>query len=321
VVVSLSSLSKRLLYKSGALSTYHRGRNKRTLTVVMFHRVMPESDPRWTDADPVWTVPDWLFQDCLGFFLKHYHIVSVDDVRLASAGGTPLPDHSLLITFDDGWADNEEYALKPLKEGRIPAVVFAVAGGIGTAELWQEKVRRVFRSGKVTKEYTRRLWLAATSGESGTNREITSSADVEELIQLLADLSGAIREELLCDLGEPSPPHILSVAQLNRLHRSGIDIGSHGLTHIPIPKSGDIWRELRTSRETLASLLTEPQPQAPTALSFPHGIYDSECVRAAISSGYEVLFTSEPHLNGRGQFRPELLALWLFSRPCACSHS
>jgi peptidoglycan/xylan/chitin deacetylase (PgdA/CDA1 family) len=41
-----------------------------------------------------------------------------------------LPARPLLITFDDGWADNEEFALRALRERNLPAVVFVVAAGV-----------------------------------------------------------------------------------------------------------------------------------------------------------------------------------------------
>jgi peptidoglycan/xylan/chitin deacetylase (PgdA/CDA1 family) len=255
-----------------------------------------------------------------------------------------LPDRALLITFDDGWADNEEYALPLLKAAGLPAVVFAVAAGIGTVELWHEAVRREFRSGRMTADHARRLWAEAADRQVATCPEMKEAGDIEKLIDLLAGVANARRDHLLRDIGEPIAPHMMSVAQLNRIYEAGIAIGSHGFTHVPIPKADDIWRELRSSRETLAALLAEPLSSAPTTLSFPHGVYDSACVRAAVEAGYEILFTSEAHLNetdgccrggcvlGRvsivpqtitdeSGFRPELLALWLFIRPRAWLHS
>ena len=43
----LRNLKRTLIYRTGVLALYHRLRSRRTLTVVMFHRVLSRDDPRW----------------------------------------------------------------------------------------------------------------------------------------------------------------------------------------------------------------------------------------------------------------------------------
>jgi hypothetical protein len=98
--------------KSGLLGLYHRMRNRRTLTVVMFHRVIDPADPRWNSCDPDYTLEASLFERCIRFLQRHYRIVSTDEVLAARNGERALPPRALLITFDDGWSDNVEFALR-----------------------------------------------------------------------------------------------------------------------------------------------------------------------------------------------------------------
>src|SRR5262249_18700325 len=118
------SAIKRLLYAGGALSLYHRLRNRSALTVAMFHRVLSPKDPRWNGALPHWTLAEDVFDDCLSFFKRHYTIVGLQDLLGSLRGERSLPPRSLLLTFDDGYADNEEYALRLLRRHGLPAVVF-----------------------------------------------------------------------------------------------------------------------------------------------------------------------------------------------------
>ena len=147
--MSLTALAKSSLYRGGILDGYHRLRNRWRLTVVMFHRVLDEQDARWFSADPTWTVSARVFAECLEFFQAHYNVVGIEQLRQACTNQQPLPERPLLITFDDGWADNAEYALPCLRATGLPAVVFVVAGAVGQSELWNERLGRAWRSGSL----------------------------------------------------------------------------------------------------------------------------------------------------------------------------
>src|SRR5579859_1453809 len=95
------SIARQVLYRGRILSTYHKIRNRRALTVVMFHRVLPKTDPRNMTADPEWTVSTEFFEDCLRFFASHYSVVDVADVLASIQGKRLLPRRPLLITIDD----------------------------------------------------------------------------------------------------------------------------------------------------------------------------------------------------------------------------
>ena len=145
-----ADLVKRALYRSGLLGLYHRLRNRRALTVIMFHRVLTEQDPRWPSCDPDYTLEAGLLERCLAFFRRHYNVVSADEVLAARRDGTPLPDRALLITFDDGWADNHAHALPRLRNANMPALLFAVADAIDRDEpFFQERLIAAFRLGRV----------------------------------------------------------------------------------------------------------------------------------------------------------------------------
>lgn len=55
-----------------------------------------------------------------------YTTVTFDDVYGYVMNNTPLPERSIIITFDDGYASNYENAYPILKEHEMSAVVFAV---------------------------------------------------------------------------------------------------------------------------------------------------------------------------------------------------
>jgi peptidoglycan/xylan/chitin deacetylase (PgdA/CDA1 family) len=333
---------KRRLHDLGVLRAYHRLRNRHHLTVVMFHRVLPEADPRWADADAAWTVSDTLFQECLEFFRAHYNVVGMEDLLRAADRGARLPERALLITFDDGWADTEEYGAAHLARAGLPAALFVVAEGVGEAELWQESLLRAWRRGELRSDDWTRLWEAVESNPLVRPAFWKERAAVDALILRLCTLNRWHRAKLLEPvrraLGRPPRAQMISPAQLRMMRSRRIAVGSHGLTHTPIPQAGDAMFELQSSRSMLAELMELPPDEAPETLSFPHGAYDSRTVAIARAAGYKLLFTSDPYLNawqpgqplsgrlGRihipaeqisdtaGRLAPERLACWLFLR-------
>ena len=59
-------------------------------------------------------------------------------------GKAKLPRRTVIITFDDGYADNFHTALPLLQEADCPATVFVTAGKIGAErDFWWDELERV----------------------------------------------------------------------------------------------------------------------------------------------------------------------------------
>ena len=333
-------LLKRIVYRSGLLGLYHRVRNRNTLTVIMFHRVISPKDARWPSCDPDYTISDELFDACIGFFRAHYNIVSVEQVLSSRNQGQPLPPRSLLITFDDGWSDNAHYALPRLQKHAAPALLFAVADAINRSEaFYQEQLVSAWRTGRLSAET-----LGALCRAAGLNDNDAASRDLRAVRRLIAALETLTPTERRKAL-EPSAEalhdglrHMISTEELRGLQRHGVAIGVHGKTHTPMTRAENIDDELGAARHLVAGELGASDTQV-TTMSFPHGRWSTEIVQRARRSGYELMFTSVPGLNAlgphrtscpdllarlgfetdavqdrRGRFRPDLLALYLFRR-------
>ena len=333
----LSDLVKKLLYGSGLLGLYHRLRNRRTLTVIMFHRVLDPGDPRWASCDPDYTLAADLFARCLAFFGRHYHVVGSEQVLEARRGGAPLPPRALLITFDDGWADNVEFALPRLKAAGMPGLLFVVADAIDRRlPFYQEQLVSAWRLGRLGTADLQRAMAAV--GHAATPAPANDNASLRRLIGELESLPRALRESVLAALAQrldDGHRSMVVAAELEQLVQGGVAVGLHGNTHEPLPLVDDLDAELGGARAQVAARL--PAGTTPSTMSFPHGRYDMDIARRAQSAGYELVFTSVPVLNparpgpgwllGRlgfetaavadadGRFRPDRLALYLFRRP------
>jgi len=323
------------VYACGLLGLYHRIRNAPSLTVVMFHRTLDPADPRWRSCDPDYTISVDVLRRSLDFFRKHYNVVSLQQVLEARRGAAALPPRALLITFDDGWADNAEFALPELQRAGLPGLMFVVADAVGRRQpFFQEQIIAAWRHGKV--RVAQLAQALAAQGAGSLSQQETVEA-LRGVLLVLERLDPAARSTLLApyaDVLDDGLRHMVEVEDLHNLERGGVALGLHGKTHTPMTRAPDLDAELAGARTLLAERMGAA---AAVSMSFPHGMYDAAIAASARDAGYELVFTSDPVLNPvhgrigwllgrtgfdtdtvvdpRGRFRPDLLALSLFRAP------
>ncbi len=319
----LKAAAKHLLYRGGGLSAFRRFRQD-TLTVLLLHRVLPEGDPRARTADPGYTLRLETFERCLDAVRHWYQPVSLSDIENAVRNRSKLPRNALLVTFDDGWEDTARYAVPALQSRGIPGVVFIATGAIGNEHTpWRDIAACAWRAG---------VFGGPASGAK-------NASSIEALWQWLESLPE--EERIRCldkaadDAGEAVRPLMMSPETLRRLAHEGFGLGGHGVSHTPLTKLADAESELRKCGAEFRELTG----RSPTSFAFPHGLYTRLELQAAQRSGFDLIFTSDRHLNplrdgrplssvfGRisiseedvtdsdGRFIPEKLAYWLTLQP------
>jgi peptidoglycan/xylan/chitin deacetylase (PgdA/CDA1 family) len=335
----LRDAARKVIYRSGALSLYHRLRNRQVLTVAAFHRVLKRDDPRWETALTPWTVSDDIFDQCLVFFKRHYTLVTLDDVKASLEGARPLPARSLLITFDDGFADVSDYALPLLRKHNASATVFISSDVVGRDErLWTEDLLWAFTAGRL---HQRDLACLHALLIGGSAYDAADPKLIWNIVRRGPDLEQAEVESALATLKIDlhrirHPRQMLTKSEVANLAFNGISIGAHGKSHTALPFASNIAIELCWPRVVLNDLVAPHHHGSIDALSFPHGAYTSEIVDHALASGYRLAFTSDAELCvlstgflmspllGRidvdarriaptGTFRPEMLATTFFT--------
>lgn len=332
----LKDVSRKLLYTSGLLGLYHRLRNADSLTVVMFHRTLSPDDPRWASCDPDYTLSTERLEQSLAFFRRHYNVVSLEQVLASRRTGAALPPRALLITFDDGWADNADYALPALRRAGLPALLFVVADAVGTRQpFFQERLIAAWRRGALSVDELVAALPEDQLPAAGVDESIASLRKVIARLEALdADTRARVLEPLMTRLDD-GHRHMVTVEELQRLQDGGVALGLHGKTHTPMRLAEDLDAELGGAREALARQMGQPRARA-ESMSFPHGSFDAAIAQRAREAGYELVFTSVPVLNptghgvgwllgrtgfetdtvvdGNGRFREDWLALYLFRR-------
>ncbi len=123
------------------------------LPVLMYHNVT--RDTSLVNADAlVHITPETLEEHFKELKNAGYNTVSLDEYYKFRTGSGDLPENPVIITFDDGYMSNYEYAYPLLKKYNMKAVIFIIASRVGATDTefshfsWQQ-AREMEQSGLV----------------------------------------------------------------------------------------------------------------------------------------------------------------------------
>jgi peptidoglycan/xylan/chitin deacetylase (PgdA/CDA1 family) len=120
-----------------------RLRRRSRYTVLLYHRVNDVSkDNLTTSVDR--------FIEHLSALKRHYPVISLSVALDASRGGPYLGPNVVVITFDDGYADNHEIAAPTLDYFGLPATFFVSAGLVDTDTRFAHDVKSPHRFSNLT---------------------------------------------------------------------------------------------------------------------------------------------------------------------------
>jgi peptidoglycan/xylan/chitin deacetylase (PgdA/CDA1 family) len=127
------ALAGRILFASGL----HRRLFRERAVIAVFHRI----DDRYP-TDPI-TCSRAEFVRYCEFFRKHFRVVSLTHLVQELARGGDI-SRMLVITFDDGYADNYDFAAAELERRGLPATFFLTTSFIGTPHCaWWDRQRGI----------------------------------------------------------------------------------------------------------------------------------------------------------------------------------
>jgi peptidoglycan/xylan/chitin deacetylase (PgdA/CDA1 family)/CelD/BcsL family acetyltransferase involved in cellulose biosynthesis len=204
-------------------------RHQPSVRIIYYHRINDERDPFFPAMSPA------KFEEEVGFIARHYRIVNMSEaLRRLSEGGPAEP--VVVVTFDDGYADNYHFAYPILERYGIPATVFLTTGSIDSrVPLWFEKLALAVKtspSESVDLEFNtpRRLSLATEKARLIANdqiyaylRYLSDSERQDRLDEILRSLRGSDERERM--------GRMLTWDEIRALHRRGIKFGGHTVTH------------------------------------------------------------------------------------------
>jgi peptidoglycan/xylan/chitin deacetylase (PgdA/CDA1 family) len=264
--------------------------------ILLYHRVAQLAH----DPHGLAVRPDRFAQHC-DVLRRRCEVVPLDEMAPAR--------RQVVITFDDGYADNAGDARRILAEAGLPATFFITTGWLGQAvEAWWDRLAYLLLDARTAAQAIettidgRRLWADLRSEQARDRAHMALFCRLRPL------RPAAIAETLRAvatDLGVPdsarhthrwmTPDELRALADTRGMH-----IGAHTVTHARL--SGlppeDQRTEIAASRADLERLLGRPV----TAFSYPFGGPDAfnEITRRCVQ---EAGFTMACNASG-GVVRP-----------------
>lgn len=115
----------------------------------MYHHVGPVTDE---NERKFFISPDMFARQLRLIKERGFHPLTLEEVEEAFLNETEIPEKSVLITLDDGWLDNYQYAYPIAQENGVPITIFLSTAltGCDPQLLSWEQVREMRESGLVS---------------------------------------------------------------------------------------------------------------------------------------------------------------------------
>jgi peptidoglycan/xylan/chitin deacetylase (PgdA/CDA1 family) len=288
-------------------------RARQRLLILAYHRVMPDVDEsRWPfDIELISASPEQ-FEWQMRFVARHMRPISLGELVASVSGGAPLPERSVLVTFDDGFFDNFKYAFPLLRDSGVPGTFFISTDLIGTNIMfWFERVAHLILmvpDGEVIEVVPGRPVVVA--GPFRIRR-----AAIKTVLSALKELREQERrawiERLEAKYGvyaDASSAHLtrpMTWDEVRAMRAGGMEFGSHGATHAVLSQLPPeaLVEELERSRRALRDYANSDG----RVVSYPvggRGAFNELVIDAAKSAGFRLGVSYVSGDNPLHGFRP-----------------
>ncbi|MDR0609739.1 MAG: polysaccharide deacetylase family protein [Planctomycetaceae bacterium] len=289
----------------GGLNYWSRFWTRRRLLGLCYHSVVSDNSPQ-NDARTRIAVTITNFEEQLKELRKHWTPVSLTQIRNAVDQKIPLPDRAVHVSFDDGYKNNLTFAAPLLARYEIPATIFITTNLIATQRqlIWALEIHE-----RLVRLSDSKIEIGGTAYSLHPQETPQRTEESLQLLTQIKRLPVEERENLLHFLRDRTEIDFtpfwkrelydfLDWDELRLLHRQGIEIGAHTLSH-PVLSSlhqTELERELRESKECLERELGVECD----ALAYPFGsVYDfsERVIETAQRIGFRLAFTLQDCRN------------------------
>ncbi|HVS37557.1 MAG TPA: polysaccharide deacetylase family protein [Gemmataceae bacterium] len=298
-MIDCKSYIKRGLSASGLLTLAQRLNGPRTV-ILRYHSVQerPEDYAHSIGRGIVHSAT--AFREQMEWLARTCEPIGLDDAASAVEGRRPMPRRGVLVTFDDGYADNLEVAAPILNRLGLKAAFYITVDCVEPHKMpWFCRLRHAFAA------TTRQTW------QDPLRKELWRLTDAAQRRQAFLSASescarrcGPAQEERIDAIEQglgverlaPSKRLMMNWEQIRELRGMGHVVGSHTVTHPNLAQiNGDCAvQEIRESRRVLEDELRDPVNHFsyPSPILEPH--WSAATTASCAAAGYRTAVTCTP---------------------------
>ena len=268
------------------------------LSILIFHRVHAQADsifPHEPDAAR--------FDSLMRFVACTFRVMTLGDAVTCLAHGN-LPPRALVITFDDGYADNAQVALPILQRHGLTASFFVSTGFLDGGRMWNDSVIECVRACRHSMVDLESFGLGQCSLSGPAERKhVIESLLTRIKYQNLAGREEAVaRLQRVCGVSELPGNLMMRSAQVLEMHRAGMEIGAHTVRH-PILTTltpAEAEQEIAEGRNQLQSIINAPVGMFAYPNGKPGRDYDDTHVSLVRKLGFRGAVSTAPGVGRAG---------------------
>jgi peptidoglycan/xylan/chitin deacetylase (PgdA/CDA1 family) len=237
---------------------------KKKITILTYHRVLSRHDP-YREGDVLLRV----FDAQMRMLSRFYRVMTLADAVTAQAEGR-LPYRAMVVTFDDGYADNHDVDLPILQNYGIPATFFVATGFLNGGRMWNDTIIDAVAQTNETKLDLTDTDMGNYDCNGTANRIYTIEKLIgklkylptEERLMRCARVLQATRTTLSNDL-------MMRSDQIRAMADAGMEIGGHTVNHPILSQVGDeiAVKEIANGKAELEGMTQKEV----TSFAYPNG--------------------------------------------------
>lgn len=271
--------------------------------VLLYHRVTNlETDPQLLSVSP------FNFDSQIKILKENYNLISIEEFKYSLLNKKKFRNKSVILTFDDGYADNYLDALPILEKYSAQALFYIATGTLNTSnEYWWDAIERIIllsESQPVSSNYK----IADQEFDLQNLNPEKKQKLYESLLPLLRYMNSQKREAIILELSELFQSKVgrashraMTFEELQMMSKShSTVIGAH--THLH-PSLGALSHDEQLNEiKASKSILEETLNEKIIHFSYPFGTihdYNQDTIKICKQLNFELVAANYPSLVNR----------------------
>lgn len=238
------------------------------LTILIYHRVLPEYDPM-----QFYEIEAKTFYQQMKWLKAFTHVLPLQEGLQRLQQGT-LPDRAVAITFDDGYAPDCLTAQQILQQLDMKASFYVTTAFEADGMQWNDKVIEAVRHWPSDMLDFSHRGLPAFPCKSIEERAVAALKMCDAIKYLPWQTRCEIVDELVQRAQIRQQRVLLNPEEVLQLSRSGMEIGGHSHRHpiLQCLSEQDAYQEIAQCKQVLDSLLDRPIE----SFAYPNGKFSQD---------------------------------------------